>query len=1247
MSRTGKGRDSTDFYSLWLGDLIEPHEFIVLKSEIYEIIEKKKKKLHFGRDDRFIPVLYCFIKEKLENDNGLAFEKIISITKRTKKKIQNQTAVSYVHSTCHLLEKHFGYEVIPIDPEEKGLYKFSGEAKGKDFEWFCSFPLLDPKSGSAEKPTNAVETKQTKTFQMPFFRPYLEGRIEDLTSLRMTLQLSSAAITGTAALTGQGGLGKTQLAVEYAYRYQGEYNAVFWLPGQDPELLIQTMAGYALDLGIDVGNIEEDFHRHTARLFFSWLRNQEKILLIVDDIHEATFLVKDIPGLPQCCLGRLACSLLATTRLAAPVGVAILPLKLLSVKAACRLLINEAEIQDSPDVEIVIRLLGRLPLAIRIAAGFLKFSQATLSNLIDILRTAGVKDVEFQTSENYLPFDYNRPIKALLEESCQTLKGAYSQYAIRLLQILALLPVNRIHSSELIQKILPLPSFNSPSHILFHSSITLVRDRNLLEVTEQGGLRLHPIIHHLLQVKIPVNLGKEIANQAIIQYRNIIFLSSLDVGNFFSLSQSIPLFFPLADFSTRKRLKNLSKLIDLQFHAIQMGGEPLAQLHFQAKKFGDEEFSRNCEQHFQKEDISRLVLKWTTAKPSPALMRVLVSMSHDIFGCGIDQEANLICSLVNGGDDRDFPSIRLWSVAGNDPDNPFSEKEESFQICSLSQSGRSIVTLDTLGYARKWDPETGVERCNLQIYKEDEFSSLELWSGVIRTNNDGNRCLAFTRFNLWFFDFERQKVINSWSIPKDQPFSLSGDLSADGKCVLLHDGRGFIMIDPNHKTESRLRELDNVKDFRLSQVSRRVVMFDGYKLFLMRCEKTMPILREVDISSFGPPFCFSIDAAADHALVGYTNGLMILFHLESAKPLKYILEPGGHVKTCLLDRGVRYCLSESMDSSLRLWDLSEAPNISLFQSKTSPQMMCAFSRTDEAELLVTLDLSGYIRIWDVESGHSLPITPIKLLDKDALAGSISSDGSWVCVIGQNGRLHAFNPGTSIIREWNLPKSETLDEIQDAREGDVRVFDETDLYIVSCQSPWVIVMIGPKEIFVSNLDYPESHHLLHFDSEIGDLEMSPCGDFFAVALQKGIIEIFIFENLMPKRKQLLQSFNIMVQKICIAPKGRLVALGVMDSHAHIINMDAKMQNSFEGTTDIIPIEFSRDGEQLLMIEGDDRIVIASSFKTVTPVLDLFVGNVRYARMNSEGTRLAVLGHDGSIYLFDILTPHKETSSKQLC
>lgn len=1132
------------------------------------------------------------------------------------------------------------------------LYKtdwseFDSASKGqeKDLEVFkvkiiTNYHGLAQKSPVAQK-NNSSDVKIKNNFYIPFFRPHLEGRNIDLSNLHESLKHSNTAITGAAALTGQGGIGKTQLAIEYAYRYKNEYKALFWLPAQDTESFIQAMGTYAFDLNLI--EVSRDTHQQSARNFYSWLAKNPDTLLIIDDIQDPKFLVKDIPGLFQCKLGMLSCTVLATTRLAEPVGVLPFPLELLSVDDSRRLLIGDAGVQDSPDVEIIARLLGGLPLAIKIASGFLKFSKANPSELVEILREAGIENVESQTDDQYLPFDYNRPVKALLEESYQTLTGKHAQYAKRLLQILALLPVNRIHSSEIIEKVLPIPSFSGNKNILFQSSVTLLKDRNILEVTEHNGLRLHPIIHDLLQSKITDRLGEEVSEQAAYQFRKINYLRTLGLKQFLRLSQNIPAFLPFAKPSTELRLRNLSKLIDIQFHTIQMGGDPIAQLQLQAMKIGDDVFAKDCECYLQDHHIPRLRLNWTTSENTQALMRILVPMSNNIFGYGMDNKSNLICSLIATDEDFDFPTIKLWRVAGNDPENPFLDREYQFQNCTLSGSGKIIICIDSSGYVKGFDAETGVEMYSLQFIDTDEFYKIDFWGdSEIYSNVSGDRCLIITVCKAWFIDFEMQKVLHSWSIPKNTDITIHGCLSADGKFAILHDGKQMTMADADCKTNFKNLKIEKIKDIRLSQDGKKAVTLCSNDLVFIDITSNFSIIQKVDVGSIGYPFCFSIDLAADNALVGYTNGYMVLYSIESEKPIKYTVEPGGHVKTCLLGIDSKYCLSESLDRSLRLWDISEFTDFGLFKDKGTPQMICAFRENDDKEELVTLDLSGKVNIWDIDQGVRLKKSTVQLTQKDAIAGSITSDGNWVCAIGENDRLYAINNQTGTRRELDLPQpefnfssDEYYNELIKGGGNSNGVIDQSDLYIVSCQASWVAVMNGPKNIFIAHLDHPEIKYMLNFEDDISDLEVSPCGEYLAVLLQEKV-EIYSLSFEQPQLIHKLELDNSIFQKVCIAPKGKTIALGhAGSSKVSIKGVEDQSENSYEFTVETLPIEFSQNGESLLMMEGDNRVIIFTSNEEWAPKLDLFVGNVRFMRWNQGSDRLAALGHDGSIYLFDVM------------
>lgn len=75
------------------------------------------------------------------------------------------------------------------------------------------------------------------------------GRSELLERLHEGLSAEVTAVVPH-ALHGLGGVGKTQLAVEYAHRYRSEYDVVWWIPADQPLLVKSTLAGLAPHLGL-------------------------------------------------------------------------------------------------------------------------------------------------------------------------------------------------------------------------------------------------------------------------------------------------------------------------------------------------------------------------------------------------------------------------------------------------------------------------------------------------------------------------------------------------------------------------------------------------------------------------------------------------------------------------------------------------------------------------------------------------------------------------------------------------------------------------------------------------------------------------------------------------------------------------------------------------------------------------------------------------------------------------------------
>src|SRR5436190_18924623 len=92
------------------------------------------------------------------------------------------------------------------------------------------------------------------------------------------------------ALHGLGGVGKTQLALEYAYAHQSDYNYVFWISAVDQARLLSGFCDIAkVGLHAMPGKSPVDI----AKSVLEWLRNlSDKWLLVIDNLDDIT-LIKD------------------------------------------------------------------------------------------------------------------------------------------------------------------------------------------------------------------------------------------------------------------------------------------------------------------------------------------------------------------------------------------------------------------------------------------------------------------------------------------------------------------------------------------------------------------------------------------------------------------------------------------------------------------------------------------------------------------------------------------------------------------------------------------------------------------------------------------------------------------------------------------------------------------------------------------------------------------------------------------
>ncbi len=221
-------------------------------------------------------------------------------------------------------------------------------------------------------------------WNVPYYRnPFYTGRSHLLTLLH-DIFCSGKVTTRTQALSGLGGIGKTQVALEYVYRYHNEYQVILWVRGETQEKMLSDISSFATMLKLKGQHVQEQ--HHLIEMVRSWLKKNTKWLLVIDNIEDIKLVQKLIPSTAR---GHI----LLTTRTQTTGNIAqhidlgkmtleegalflLRRIKMLAQDAA----LQDASTSDCQMAKAIAEALDGLPLALDQAGAYIEETGCTLSN---------------------------------------------------------------------------------------------------------------------------------------------------------------------------------------------------------------------------------------------------------------------------------------------------------------------------------------------------------------------------------------------------------------------------------------------------------------------------------------------------------------------------------------------------------------------------------------------------------------------------------------------------------------------------------------------------------------------------------------------------------------------------------------------------------------------------------------------------------------------------------------------------
>ena len=340
------------------------------------------------------------------------------------------------------------------------------------------------------------------------------GRDAMLEKLRDGIMGGSPAVLLPLALHGLGGVGKTQLALEYAHRFKADYDLVWWVEAEQPDFIDTSLAELAVRLGLRVGGENVPEAAEAAREALRRGDPYGRWLLVYDNALEPEVLAPYLPDPPSTGTGHI----LITSRIQSWSRVAnSLEVDVFSPDESVRHLTRGVPWLTPSDAMAIAKLVDNLPLAVESAASWLATTGTPVAAYLESLAEETTRVLSLGRPETYpvsLAVTWNIALQRLRERE---------PAATRLLELAAFMnpdgiSMDLVHSEKMADALKPFNEFVSERMVIGN----VVREIVVLSLIKVDPNANALRIHRLVQEAVKATMTDEHREQTMHEVHRIL-----------------------------------------------------------------------------------------------------------------------------------------------------------------------------------------------------------------------------------------------------------------------------------------------------------------------------------------------------------------------------------------------------------------------------------------------------------------------------------------------------------------------------------------------------------------------------------------------------------------------------------------------------------------------------------------------------------------------------------------------------